>query len=274
MASYGWVIVNGVLTLAGGNLSFNDTSASINVNGISRFSADATTTSVRSPNGGAYLYINDGLVSVNSADLIMANGGTGYTKFSLPSATAGLLTLQNNAATAGVGLDVATDGTLKLRNRAQTAGTGNLDVGAKITGYNGITTAGFGVPTIVTNGRATAQTAANASIATYTVGAADGTFVVSSNILVTNATNHAFTVQCTYTDEGNTARTVTLPFRLVGDTTALTSSVATANGTVPYLGVPVHIRAKAATAITILTQAAGTYTSVVYNAEGIIRQMS
>lgn len=123
-------------------------------------------------------------------------------------------------------------------------------------------------------GRATAQVATNASVATVTVGAADGTFIVSANVLVTTATTHDFDVQCTYTDEGNTARTVTMPLRLVGSTTALVAAVVNANGAVPYIGVPIHIRVKTATAITIRTEAAGTYTTVTYNVEGFIQQIA
>lgn len=123
------------------------------------------------------------------------------------------------------------------------------------------------------SGRVTAQAATSGTIATITP-AADGSFDVCANVLVTTATTHTFNVLCTYTDEGNTARSTILPFRLVGSTTALASSVTNANGTVPYMGVPVRIRVKAATAITILTDAAGTYTTVVYNAEGTIRQVA
>lgn len=138
--------------------------------------------------------------------------------------------------------------------------------------YNSISTAGNGVPSIYGSGRATAQVAANASVATYTVGASDGSFIVSANVLVTTATTHAFTVQCTYTDEGNTARTLTFNFTLLAGT--FQTLIANANGAVPYEGIPMHIRAKAATAITILTQAAGTYTTVTYNVEGAITQIA
>lgn len=129
------------------------------------------------------------------------------------------------------------------------------------------------VVTAIKTGRATAQVATNASVVTLTVGAADASFRVSANVLVTTATTHAFDVNCTYTDEGNTARTVVMPFRLVGSTTALVSSVANGNGAVPYMGVPVHIRCKAATVITIRSAAGGTYTTVVYNIEGAIEQI-
>lgn len=124
-----------------------------------------------------------------------------------------------------------------------------------------------------TTGRTVGAVAAVPSVATFTVGTVDATFGIAANVLVTTSTTHTFTVQCTYTDEGNTARTVTLPFRLVGDTTALTSSIAAA-AAVPYQGVELFVRAKALTVITILTQAAGTYTTVVFNISGMIRQVA
>jgi len=118
--------------------------------------------------------------------------------------------------------------------------------------------------------RSTAQTGANASVTTWTVGANDGTFLVSANVLVTASTTHAFTVTCTYTDEGNTSRTVTLTLSQLGGT--LGTSVANTAGTVPYEGIPLHIRCKAATTITIGTT--GTFTSVTYNVEGSIAQIN
>lgn len=119
-------------------------------------------------------------------------------------------------------------------------------------------------------GRVTAQTAANASIATWTVGANDGSFLVSANVLVTTSTTHTFTVTCSYTDEGNTARVLTLPFYLLAGTS--TTSIANAAGAVPYEGVQLHIRCKASTTITIATT--GTFTTVTYNAEGSITQIN
>ncbi len=144
-------------------------------------------------------------------------------------------------------------------------------IGSKITAYNGVATAGWGVPVIVAYGRTVGATAAVASIAAYTVGAADASFEVSANVLVTTATTHGFTLTCAYTDEGNSARTLTLTFGLVAGGVT-TTSVANAVGTVPYHGVPVTIRCKADTSITIASAAGGTYTTVVYNAEGVIKQ--
>lgn len=136
--------------------------------------------------------------------------------------------------------------------------------------YNNINTAGWGHPAIYGSGRATAQAAANNSVAAYTVGGSDGSFIISANVLVTTATLHNFTVICTYTDEGNTARTLTFTFSNVGGT--LATAIANAGGAVPYEGIPLHIRAKASTAITIKTT--GTFTTVAYNVEGAIQQIA
>lgn len=146
----------------------------------------------------------------------------------------------------------------------------NLEITGKDTLYKGITTTGWGVPAIYGTGRSSAQTAAVASVATYTVGAADGSFLVSANILVTTATLHSFTATVTYTDEGNTSRTVTMQFSTIAG--AFVTAMTNAQGTVPYEGVPLHIRAKASTAITIATT--GTFTTVTYNVEGSIMQIN
>lgn len=119
--------------------------------------------------------------------------------------------------------------------------------------------------------RSVAQTAAVANVVQWTVGASDGSFEISANVLITAATTHSFTVTCAYTDEGNTARTVTLNFSTVAGVIS-NAAITNVGGTVPYEGVPLHIRCKAATTITIATT--GTFTSVTYNVEGRITQIS
>ena len=118
--------------------------------------------------------------------------------------------------------------------------------------------------------RLTAQTAAVASVATFTVGASDASFLVSANVLVTTSTVHNFTVTCTYTDEGNTSRTITMPFIALAGTVGTT--IVNTAGAVPYEGVALQIRAKAATSITLATT--GTFTTVTYNIEGFIQQIT
>lgn len=119
------------------------------------------------------------------------------------------------------------------------------------------------------SGRVTAQTSANASIATVTAPASDSSYIVSANVLVTSSTAHTFTITCTYTDEGNTSRTVTLNFSQISGT--IGTSITNAAGAVPYEGIPLHIRCKASTTITIAST--GTFTTVTYNAEGVITQV-
>lgn len=156
-------------------------------------------------------------------------------------------------------------------NADGTAGTASFTIrgDGKVTAYNNVATAGLGVPAIYGYGRSTAQSGAVASVATYTP-TADGSFEVSANVLVTTSTTHNFTVTCAYTDEGGTARTLTFNFSNVAGTIGTT--IANAGGAVPYEGVPMHIRAKANTAITIATT--GTFTSVTYNVEGNIKQIA
>jgi hypothetical protein len=151
----------------------------------------------------------------------------------------------------------------------------NITVGAtvlsgKVTTYNNVATTGWGVPAIYGTGRSTAQTAAVASVATYTVGAADGSFLISSNVLITTSSAENFTVTCAYTDEGNTARTVTLNFQILAGT--IGTAINFANGAVPYEGISIHIRAKASTAITVATT--GTFTGATYNVEASITQIA
>lgn len=128
------------------------------------------------------------------------------------------------------------------------------------------------IPQLQASGRATAQTAANANVASFTVGAADGSFDVVANVLVTTSTVHNFTATVAYTDEGNTARVLTLQFSNLAGT--FLTAIANAAGAVPYEGVAVSIRCKANTSITIATAAGGTYTTVAYNIEGFITQKS
>lgn len=145
---------------------------------------------------------------------------------------------------------------------------GNTSLLGKITSYNGSGTAGAGIAVISGNSRVAGATAAVSNQGNVTVGAADGTYEVNANILVTTATTHTFTATCNYTDESNTARVVTLTFGLIAGGVA-TTSITNTNGAVPYLGVPLLIRAKAGSTITINTT--GTFTTVVYNIEALIK---
>ena len=118
--------------------------------------------------------------------------------------------------------------------------------------------------------RSTAQTAANASVAIATAPASDTSYEICANVNVTTSTTHSFTVICAYTDEGNTARTLTLGFTQLSGATLITA-ITNVTGAGPYESPTYRIRAKASTTITIATT--GTFTTVTYNVEGSIRRI-
>lgn len=174
------------------------------------------------------------------------------------------LTLAAGTATAGFSPFKFTSGT-----NLTTAEAGAIEYDGSNIYFTPIGTIRKVIPTIITS-RSTAQTAAVASVATQAVGATDSSFIVSANVLVTTSTVHSFTVTCAYTDEGNTVRTVTLSFSNLAGT--FVTAIANAAGAVPYEGVPLHIRCKASTTITIATT--GTFTTVTYNVEGNITKIA
>ena len=128
--------------------------------------------------------------------------------------------------------------------------------------YNGVPTAGVGLPAIVAYGRVTGKTSGQNSIAVFTVGANDGTFLVSGNVNCTSYSSGNINIQVTYTDETNASDTVSLQGHFTSGYTVNVS------GTGAFECQPVQIRAKAGTSITVKT--AGTFTAT-YNAEGAIR---
>lgn len=149
------------------------------------------------------------------------------------------------------------------------AATGtSVSLSGSVVKLNGISSVGaFGSPLLVGNARVTGQTGAVSSIATYTVGASDGSFLVGGNVLCTVYSSGSFSIAVSYTDESNTART-NQPFE-----GHFTSGYGTAiSGAGVFEVQPMQIRAKAATTITILTS--GTFTSLTYNAEGTIMQIA
>jgi hypothetical protein len=132
--------------------------------------------------------------------------------------------------------------------------------------YKNITTAGWGVPAIYATTRLTAQTAANASITTYTP-AADGSFMVSANVNITTVGSAAFSVRCIYTDETNTVRTTNIQF-----STGAAANTVTLNAAGAFAGNSMRIRAKSGTSITVDSN--GTFTGCTYNVEAAIMQVS
>lgn len=111
-------------------------------------------------------------------------------------------------------------------------------------------------PTIKASANLTAQSAAG-NITTFTVGAATATFNVSAYINVTAVATDVIQAQVTYTDENNTAQTVSF-------TTLSTVSNSTYS--------PITIRAKNATVITLKTNLTTGIGTITFDAGGTIIQ--
>lgn len=206
-----------------------------------------------------------GIVSINSgtggANMFYLNGtGLKIGNFTAPTA---LLTLAAGTASANTAPLKLIAGT-----NLTTPEAGAIEFDGKDLFFTPAGTIRKVIPTIISS-RATAQTAANASVATQTVGASDASYFISANVLVTTSSAEAFTVTVAYTDEGNTARTQTMPFVLLAGTTV--AAINFSNGAVPYEGVIIQIRAKASTTITVATT--GTFTGATYNVEGTISKI-
>lgn len=200
-----------------------------------------------------------------SANLLTQQNGTNPQTFEVYGTTTGpKFVAISHDGTNGVLDTGATSGLLSI---APTNAT-SVTIGKLVSSYNGTATAGAGVVSIRAAGRVTAQAAANASISTFTVGAADGSFEVSGNVNVTVSTALATTLTCTYTDESNTARSMILPIQTLTGTFVAGGAI---TGVGAWESPVMHIRCKAATVITILTST-GTFTGVTYTAEGIIKQ--
>lgn len=116
-------------------------------------------------------------------------------------------------------------------------------------------------------GRQTAQSAADANVVTYNLPAQDGSFLVSANTLITAFTAGSYSITVTYTDEGNTSRTLTLPLSNTAGTVATTAGAAG-----PFSSAVYQIRCKASTSIVVATS--GTFTTLTYNVEATIRQVN
>lgn len=144
-----------------------------------------------------------------------------------------------------------------------------IQLSGLVTQYSGSNTAGWGVPAIYAQANATTQSAANSSVATYTP-SADSDLEVSGQVNVSAATAVSTTLAVTYTDVNSGSQTMILPMTTTAGT-FLAGGLITATGT--YASAVIHIRAKASTAVTILTSA-GTFTGVTYSVSAVIKRQS
>ena len=192
--------------------------------------------------------------------LPVGNGGTGA------STLTGILQGNGTSAVTAITNSTTVGQTLRVTG-SNTYAFGALDL-ADADAVTGVLPYANG-GTETTIGRATGQTAANTNVVTLTNGAADASYEVSANVLVTTSSAENFNIKVDYTDEGNTARTFNL--NVTEPAGAVTANIRFTNGAVPYSTGAQHIRAKASTDIKIYTT--GSFTGCTYNVEGRITKI-
>ncbi len=256
-----------------GNFAGSSSGTSVAVNEANGYGGDLFNFQV---NGTQILKLTSGGTLLGSSGgLILGTGGSSL----MAMDTGGSVRVRNDwvwgwsgstnpIVSADTGMSRLGAGSIAFGDGSANNTTANISFN-KIAKYQGVTTTGWGVPALYGNDRKTAQTTAQ-SLATFTNTAADGSFLVSANILVTTSSAENFTVTVSYTDEGNTARTLTLNFQTIAG--VIGTAINFANGAVPYEGIPTHIRCKAST--TIIIASTGTFTGATYNFEEMISRIS
>lgn len=132
----------------------------------------------------------------------------------------------------------------------------------KLSRYNGIVSAGNGVPSIYASGALTLNTNVPPTTLTYTPPAAAGVYRLSGYLDILTATTLTFKVLISYTDPGGNARTDIPVFTQQNSATLLVGGPA-ANSTGRFSFSYVFAVNNSATAIT-LADNGGTYTSGTY----------
>ncbi len=265
---------NGIGITTGGNPSFivtgnkNTLLGGLTTDGTGVLQFPAATTSA-----GGITMGTDTQVFRSAAGFLQLNGLGIESKLQI----AGNSTVRMSLGSSGLdGVIIAPTGNLSFQSNSAVAITldnaQGITTAKKIVSYNGVTTAGWGVPAVQASANVTAQSAANSSIATCTVGAADGDFRVSAQMSVTASTTLVTTLTCTYTDVANVARTMIFPVVAVSGTFVAAGAITGAGASI-WETPTMNIRCKASTAITILTST-GTFTGVTYSASGTITQVS
>ncbi len=208
--------------------------------------------------------------TVTGSTGITTAGGFNLITIAAPAITATGLAITRSATLAIVGAPTISGGGTITTALALDIQGGNIATAGLITTYNNIAVGGNGIGSFVKYTRPAQQTNTTVTLATYTTPATDGSYRVWCNVNVTTSTTVTMTVTVAYTDEANVARTLTVPFFLLAGT--LVQSITTAQGNIAYESLPITIRTKASTSITIAT--AGTVTAVVYTGEGFIEQVA
>lgn len=203
-------------------------------------------------------------LAVPTSDLVLQNApnsGT-YTDVMRWNGVTGKINGYANARPADgqILIGKTSDSTLGLATI--TAGTGI----AITNGSSSITIATANTPILRASSDSTNSHAAITTLCTYTVGASNGSFIVSGYVYVTAVTTDVIEMRVSYTDLNNTAQTAT--FFGMGLTTSGLSAIGNSN--FAAMG---ELRCKASTAITLKTVLTTGIGSISYDTGGSITQI-
>lgn len=222
------------------------------------------------------------VVAICSTAVTFKNGTTtgadlGATNTSLMSCGSGFAiawTGGNNNASATLGLSSGGSGILDVGTGAagNAGGTVNcttITMAGKLTTYNGIATAGLGVPAIVSTGHQHLTNGTNTSEASYSV-PADGFYEVGAEVTTVSGSNFNFQVEVSWTyDESNAVSQDLLYCKGTGAAFVIQNSDGTPHD---YPMCPLVVYAKSGTTISV--GAFGTFTSVVFDLGCWIKRIS
>jgi hypothetical protein len=184
---------------------------------------------------------NSGVTSVKgTANQIIASATSGDITLSTPQ------NIDTGAAVqfARLGLLIPPDAT----NPLNIAGKLQVNPSGVPVRSNNIGLVGQGYDLVVASGSALAQAGAVGSVASFTTGAAGGSFEIGGYIDVTAFTAGTISMTCTYTDPSGTPRTLTVPLVSLAGTIGTTVGAAT-----DAQAVVISIQTSGANSITIAT---------------------
>jgi hypothetical protein len=193
--------------------------------------------------------------------------GTGLSGFSATNRIPYSTSATTATTSANLTFDGTNFGTVNISGSTLSVTGGNTNLsGGVINGYNGITTAGLGVPVIVYDSAATyvGRTTALTAVTILTVPASDTNFEIGAYaVMTTVATAGTIAVNVKWTDAASQAQT-----------NLLQNLTATTLGTTGYGTGIRFFRAKASTTIQVESVFTGVTGSPVYQMHFILKRVS
>ena len=219
------------------------------------------------PNNGVYFYlVPTGSNTLSEIDMFNgADTANSNALFTGISASNGYIGVTQNGTATEIDFQIVTDaGTWTFGSTVA-----NTTLPGIVSSYNGKTTAGQGLATVLASSTQNAVTNAAPATVSLTPASAVGTYRISGYLNVTTGTTIAAALNITYKDPQGNARNDGVVFQKAGSATLLTSVVTTGQQTFQET---IAID-NSGTAITVADNS-GTYTTCVYDLAVVIERLA